>query len=52
MYDIYELNEKSLIELKEIALKLGMTSVNAPKEELIYGIIDIEISCMNNFSYK
>lgn len=42
MYDIYELNEKSLIELKEIALKLGMTSVNAPKEELIYGIIDIQ----------
>lgn len=42
MYDIYELNEKSLVELKEIAQKLGMTNINAPKEELVYGIIDLQ----------
>lgn len=40
MYDIYELNEKSLVELKEIALKLGIENVNAPKEDLVYSIID------------
>ncbi len=42
MYDIYELNEKSLVELKEIAQKLGMTNTTAPKDELIYGIIDLQ----------
>lgn len=40
MYDIYELNEKSLVELKEIALKLGIKKINIPKEELVYNIID------------
>ncbi len=40
MYDIYGLNEKSLVELKEIALKLGIENVNVPKEELVYSIID------------
>ena len=40
MYDIYKLNEKSLVELKEIALKLGIENINIPKEELIYNIID------------
>ena len=40
MYDIYELNEKSLVELKEIALKLGIKKVNISKEELVYSIID------------
>ena len=40
MYDIYELNEKSLVELKEIALQLGVENVNQPKEELVYSIID------------
>lgn len=40
MYDIYELNEKSLVELKEIALQLGIENINLPKEELVYSIID------------
>ena len=40
MYDIYELNEKSLVELKEIALQLGVENVNLAKEELVYCIID------------
>ncbi|MBO5848854.1 MAG: transcription termination factor Rho [Bacteroidales bacterium] len=40
MYDIYELNEKSLVELKEIALQLGVENVNLPKNELVYCIID------------
>ena len=40
MYDIYGLNEKSLVELKEIALKLGIENINVSKEELVYSIID------------
>ena len=40
MYTIQGLNEKSLVELKEIALKLGIKKVNISKEELIYSIID------------
>ena len=40
MYDIYGLNEKSLVELKEIALKLGIENINVPKDELVYSIID------------
>ena len=40
MYDIYELNEKSLVELKEIALQLGIENINLTKEELVYSIID------------
>ena len=40
MYDIYELNEKSLVELKELALQLGLENINLTKEELVYSIID------------
>jgi len=40
MYDIYELNEKSLVEHKEIALQLGIDNINVPKEDLVYSIID------------
>ena len=40
MYDIFELNDKSMAELKEIALKLGVENVNVPKENLVYSIID------------
>ena len=40
MYDIYGLNEKSLVELKEIAIQLGIENVNITKEELVYSIID------------
>ena len=43
MYDIYKLNEKSLVELKEIALKLGIENVNVSKEELVYSIIDQQV---------
>ena len=44
MYDIYELNEKSLVELKEIAQEFGVENINAPKEELVYSIIDLQAS--------
>ena len=40
MYDIFELNDKSLAELKEIALKLGIEKVSMPKENLVYSIIE------------
>ena len=40
MYDIFELNDKSMAELKEIALKLGVEDVNLPKENLVYNIIE------------
>ena len=40
MYTIQGLNEKSLVELKEIALRLGIENINVPKEELVYSIID------------
>ncbi len=42
MYDIYELNEKSLVELKEITQKLGIENNSASKEELVYSIIDLQ----------
>ena len=40
MYDIFELNDKSMAELKEIALKLGVENVSVPKENLVYSIIE------------
>ena len=40
MYDIFELNDKSIAELKEIALKLGVENVSMPKENLVYSIIE------------
>ncbi len=40
MYDIYELNEKSLVELKEIALNLGVKKINVPKNELVNSIVE------------
>ncbi len=40
MYDIFELNDKSMAELKEIALKLGVEKVSVPKENLVYSIIE------------
>ena len=40
MYDIFELNDKSMAELKEIALKLGVEKVSLPKESLVYSIIE------------
>ena len=44
MYDIFELNDKSLVELKEIGLKLGLKDVNMPKENLVYSIINAQNS--------
>ena len=40
MYDIFELNDKSMAELKEIALKIGVENVSVPKENLVYSIIE------------
>ena len=40
MYDIFELNDKTMSELKEIASKMGMEDVNQPKENLVYSIIN------------
>ena len=42
MYDIYELKEKSLVELKEIAHNLGVENIDLPKDELVYAIIDLQ----------
>lgn len=42
MYDIYELNDKTLVELKEIAIELGIENVNVPKGDLIYDIIGVQ----------
>ena len=44
MYDIFELNDKSMAELKEIALKLGVEDVSMPKENLVYNIIEKQSS--------
>ena len=40
MYDIFELNDKSMAKLKEIALQLGVEKVSVPKENLVYSIIE------------
>ena len=54
MYDIFELNEKSLVELKDIAINLGIENYNLPKEEVVYKIADKQqshsdiITKMNN----
>lgn len=40
MYDIFELNDKSMAELKEIALRIGVENINLPKENLVYNIIE------------
>lgn len=42
MYDIFELNEKSFFELKELAKNLGIEDTNVPKEDLIYLIVDAQ----------
>ena len=41
MYDIIELNAKKVLELKEIAKKLGISRVEKlKKQDLVYGILD------------
>ena len=38
--DIFELNDMSFAEIREIAMKLGLESTNVEKEHLIYNIIN------------
>ena len=40
MYTIYELNEKSLEDLKMIAIELGIDDENKDKNQLVYDILD------------
>jgi len=42
MYDIFELNDKTLVELKEIANKIGIEDVALPKGDLIHKIIEMQ----------
>ena len=43
MYNIYELNDKSLDDLKIIAIELGIDDEGRTKQQLIYDIIDWSI---------
>lgn len=42
MYNIYELSDKTLVELKEIATELGIENVDLSKGDLIYNIIGVQ----------
>jgi transcription termination factor Rho len=52
MYDIYELNDKSLAELKEIGIKLGVDDVNVPKENLVFSILNRQAESENQAAPK
>ena len=43
MYNIYELNDKTLADLKMIAIELGIDDEGRSKQELIYDIIDHQV---------
>ena len=43
MYNIYELNDKSLEDLKMIAIELGIDDEGRTKQQLIYDIIDHQV---------
>ena len=43
MYTIFELNEKSLDDLKLIATEMGIDDENKNRTDLIYAIIDHEV---------
>ena len=43
MYNIYELNDKSLDDLKIIAIELGIDDEGRTKQQLIYDIIDHQV---------
>ncbi len=44
MYDIYELNDKSLTELKKIAEGFGVDITDKPKNDLVYYILNAQAS--------
>ena len=44
MYDIYELNDKSLTELKRIAREFGVDITDKPKNDLVYYILNAQAS--------
>ena len=43
MYNIYELNDKTLEDLKIIAIELGIDDEGRSKQQLIYDIIDHQV---------
>ena len=43
MYNIFELNEKSLEDLKLIATEMGIDDENRDRTQLIYDIIDHQV---------
>lgn len=43
MYNIYELNDKTLDDLKIIAIELGIDDEGRSKQQLIYDIIDHQV---------
>ncbi len=43
MYTIFELNEKSLEDLKLIATEMGIDDENRERAQLIYDIIDHQV---------
>ena len=43
MYNIFELNEKSLEDLKIIATEMGIDDENRDRTQLIYDIIDHQV---------
>ena len=43
MYSIFELNEKSLDDLKMIATEMGIDDENRDRTQLIYDIIDHQV---------
>lgn len=44
MYDIYELNDKTLVELKAIAKEIGIDIADKPKNDLVYDILTVQES--------
>ena len=42
MYNIFELNEKTLEELKVIAIEMGIDDEGKSKTQLVYDIIDYQ----------
>ena len=43
MYNIFELNEKSLEDLKLIAIEMGIDDENKDRTQLVYDIIDHQV---------
>ena len=49
MYNIYELNDKTLEDLKMIAIELGIDDEGRSKQQLIYDIIDHQVEHPEDF---